>query len=445
VTEAELIVKATAYLLQRGFEDDDLARQTAHEFVDFCCGRAWVFSEAGLTADGEKLFAFTHRTFLEYFAAHQLAASHDTPEQLARQLAPRIARKEWDVVAELAIQIKDRGAERGAERIVTKLLDSRQSETNRSNIRTFVAQLLESIDLPATLIRRLTREVIDCALLESKARSTAPLSNLVWNCWSSRDVVRDTVEARVAEMIAANDAKVRRDGLRVAVSCGEASSTFATQMEVRDYWNEFSTRQVEKYSDQILEAAEQDKRFRHLAHDRELITTGELLERWPDNLGGLLDDVHATLLPHIRNPKMLWAVWLVLTETEYDSTAAKPLCVSVSRFLADSQPKLPWVIDYSGSFRLSLAEKEFVKDLDAEVFTGLTIALLVFIEAEFRTTPPDFLARDWGALESVRPYVLARFDESHNHLTQLPVASHIQRAIDDWASNRLNFISIERS
>jgi predicted NACHT family NTPase len=39
----------------------------------------WVFSEVGTTADGEKLYAFTHRTFMEYFAAGDLAAISDTP------------------------------------------------------------------------------------------------------------------------------------------------------------------------------------------------------------------------------------------------------------------------------------------------------------------------------------------------------------------------------
>ena len=45
----------------------------------------WVFSDAGTTADGEKLYAFTHRTFLEYFAAGYLAATVcDSPEELGR-------------------------------------------------------------------------------------------------------------------------------------------------------------------------------------------------------------------------------------------------------------------------------------------------------------------------------------------------------------------------
>ena len=41
----------------------------AREFVEFCRGRMWVFTDAGTTVSGQRLYGFTHRTFLEYFAA----------------------------------------------------------------------------------------------------------------------------------------------------------------------------------------------------------------------------------------------------------------------------------------------------------------------------------------------------------------------------------------
>jgi hypothetical protein len=69
-----------------------------------------VFSEAGTPAQGEKLCAFTRRTFLEYFAAGHLATTTDTPERLARALEPEIdddfGSVTWETVGELAIQIK---------------------------------------------------------------------------------------------------------------------------------------------------------------------------------------------------------------------------------------------------------------------------------------------------------------------------------------------------
>jgi predicted NACHT family NTPase len=116
VTERELITRTAEYLHDRAFESLDDARDVASEFVEFCRGRMWVFTEVGTTARGEKLYAFTHRTFLEYFAA----------EQLAHVLAPQIARNEWEVVSELAVQIKADNTNGGADRMYRALLDGQR-------------------------------------------------------------------------------------------------------------------------------------------------------------------------------------------------------------------------------------------------------------------------------------------------------------------------------
>jgi hypothetical protein len=109
VTERELIGQ-TAEFLRSSFESVDDAQDAAQEFVMFCHGRMWIFTDVGTTAADETLYAFTHRTFLEYFAAAYLAYDCDTPGDLAGVLAPHLIRDEWPVVAELAIQIKDRAS-----------------------------------------------------------------------------------------------------------------------------------------------------------------------------------------------------------------------------------------------------------------------------------------------------------------------------------------------
>jgi predicted NACHT family NTPase len=81
----------------------------------------WVLTDTGTTAQGEKLYSFTHRTFLEYFAAVHLATVTDTPEGLASVLADRLRKGEWEIVGQLAIQIKDRNSYRGADRVYTAL------------------------------------------------------------------------------------------------------------------------------------------------------------------------------------------------------------------------------------------------------------------------------------------------------------------------------------
>ena len=157
VTENELVREATSFLRGRGFESDTEAARAATEFVEFCRGRMWVFSDVGTTANGEHLYSFTHRTFMEYFAAYYLASTNDTPEALALALAPKIIRSEWEMVGQLSVQIKDRISVRGAERVITALIDGEfdWNAEERANIARFARECAKITELPPSLMRRL--------------------------------------------------------------------------------------------------------------------------------------------------------------------------------------------------------------------------------------------------------------------------------------------------
>jgi hypothetical protein len=162
-TERELIAAATEFLHGRGFESLDEARDAAREVIEFSRGRMWVFSDHGTTESGEKLYAFTHRTFLEYFAAAQLAYDSDTPEKLAQALAPHVARSEWEVIGELAVQIKDQSSKDGGTRVYDYLISDspRQPPEGRSNVLQFLGRSLRSVRPSPSTVRRLTSVIID--------------------------------------------------------------------------------------------------------------------------------------------------------------------------------------------------------------------------------------------------------------------------------------------
>jgi hypothetical protein len=52
---------------------------------------------------------------MEYFAAGQLAATSDTPEELAPKLAPLVHSDNWHVVGELAVKLKGDTTDRRAD------------------------------------------------------------------------------------------------------------------------------------------------------------------------------------------------------------------------------------------------------------------------------------------------------------------------------------------
>jgi hypothetical protein len=142
VTEAELVKSATDYLLERRFGDRDEARQEACRFVEFCRGRAWVFTDTGTTGDGDRLYQFTHRTFLEFFAAEHLVRTHPTPDDLSSVLLPRIRAGEWDVVAQLAFQLQDDNIDGAADLLLNDLVNQEDVDSDRDLLLNFAARTL---------------------------------------------------------------------------------------------------------------------------------------------------------------------------------------------------------------------------------------------------------------------------------------------------------------
>jgi hypothetical protein len=142
VTEERLIAKTTEYLSQKLFEDE--AQKVAHEFIEFCKGRAWVFTNTGSTKQGEELYQFTHQTFLEYFTAAYLCRTHPTAAKLLNILRPRIVKREWDVVAQLAFQIQNKNVEGAGNYLLSSLIKQTQTAGDeRWNLLSFAVRCLE--------------------------------------------------------------------------------------------------------------------------------------------------------------------------------------------------------------------------------------------------------------------------------------------------------------
>lgn len=175
IVESKLIAELAQYLHKRRFEDEIEAESVARDFAQFLCGRAWVLSDTGTRPSGERIFQFTHRTFLEYFAANQLVRVCGGPATLADRLLPRLQKSEWDVVAQLAIQIQNRTLEDAGDKMVRLLLDasSALNGNEKLSILSFTTRLLDFLVPRPGLIREMVDRGIDACVDHAIAMARA--------------------------------------------------------------------------------------------------------------------------------------------------------------------------------------------------------------------------------------------------------------------------------
>ncbi|MFG2272101.1 NACHT domain-containing protein [Streptomyces chartreusis] len=165
LTRDQLVNFVKRFLLEKRFEDEDEAEAAASQFVDFCTGRAWVLSNVGSDA-AQELYGFTHRTFLEYFAANQLVRLNPTAGQLFEQLRDRIAHAEWDVVSQLALQIVGNNTENGIDVFLEMVLAAGASAPleEQANLISFAARSLAFAVPRPQLLREICHASVDLAL-----------------------------------------------------------------------------------------------------------------------------------------------------------------------------------------------------------------------------------------------------------------------------------------
>lgn len=119
---AELAEFLATDVLADRYDSVDEARHASESFLDFCAGRAWVLTDTG-SGTFEPWYGFTHKTFLEYFAANHLVKQEQSVAGVWSSIRPMLGDSRWDVVSELAVQIVDRDREDGADHLLGMLVD----------------------------------------------------------------------------------------------------------------------------------------------------------------------------------------------------------------------------------------------------------------------------------------------------------------------------------
>lgn len=446
VTESELIAETTRFLNGRGFESPEEAQGDAAEFVSFCKGRAWVFSDAGTTADGQVLYTFTHRTFLEYFTAAYIAILNDTPEELARVIAPHVANQEWEIVAELAVQKKDQTSDLGAERVIKWLLanNHQYSVEGRCNVLQFVTLCLNSIDLPPRLVREVTREDMKHLLAGSLTTEDyyLPMASLLSVGGDSRQVIAEEFNATIAQMIDSTDQVESLKALRLAVHVSSGvfygrQSGFGTNA---DFWVTVAEENTRTYADAIIRAAANDLSFKYLALMRDLISAREALATSDRGLSELFVDVPVGIFGSFWMGYAQSTLMMFLGSESSSWEDAQRRLAELGEVL-NMHPESPWVeLEGLGDIPLNV-EGEFRDGITMDAETYLFVAAVIIIFEEYSRAEVDEFAVK--ICPQLIPYIALRRSRSTDgnvaELPRLPISAYFQELFDSWAAGDIRF------
>ncbi|GIG64486.1 NACHT domain-containing protein [Phytomonospora endophytica] len=122
MTERQLRTVAARNLLSEVVADRREAERLAGEVIELCRGRGWLFTDIGLNDDAEEIFAFTHRSLMEYFAARHHVRHAASVDRLARELVPHIVSQKNPVLAQMCVSIVSQNSAAGSSQMILELL-----------------------------------------------------------------------------------------------------------------------------------------------------------------------------------------------------------------------------------------------------------------------------------------------------------------------------------
>jgi hypothetical protein len=493
VTEDELVDEASRFLFRRGFESIDDASDAAREFVAFCRGRMWVISEAGTNRNGMRLYSFTHRTFLEYFAASWLASACDRPEDLALSLIDHISDSKWAVVDELAIQIKESTTDQGADRIYKALLHGpadqdqtsialrgRASVEHREALVAFLIRCLRSVIPSPTVVRGIAAEILDAFSSTGfpSGNELTQLSDLLVAAAENRTVVADEIDKRVHELIGKDSKSARMSALLLAMVPGEKivfrfrrASDPVLRGQVR-FWADWVTRQADVLSAAFAAEISTNTWLWTAALRAGFVTIESVMEQ-PQGLSLLMFERYRISLGRpAPSAYLLWIYDELMDSAEGHSSgrgseanvhqaadtrlgrmqaSALGDFRAIGQYLSD-HPQPPWIRVPRGSYDShSFQPLLLLKDLSIDEFAFLGIAFFVFsvYELEGLNWVLEKPGMDWGPLGSLLSYIDHRRHASRGssvtahrqriELPDLPVPAVATRLLRDWACNQVKF------
>lgn len=122
VEERQLTKIIASFFRDTGGAEPSDAESRAQNFLDFCADRAWLLTKKGPSDRGDRVFGFTHRTFMEYFAAEALVRRAANADIVVKDVVRAYESDPASVLADVIVQCFDEKQDRGAEQIISAVI-----------------------------------------------------------------------------------------------------------------------------------------------------------------------------------------------------------------------------------------------------------------------------------------------------------------------------------
>jgi hypothetical protein len=406
IREGRLLAEAAAFLQARGFGTADEAEDAAMEFVEFCRERTWVLSP-GITAQGERGYGFTHRTFLEYYAAAHIATElHTTPGDLAGFLAGRVSDGEWNAADLLAVSVMEQKTDDTADHVFRFLLEPDSTSGDRGELLKFLVRLLDHASPSAAAVRALTRQIILHRIDYDPQREILhPLVYLTPPAPAWRDLVSSEISSYLSTAATSGDPRAAPEALRLLLELADHRGRDPS-------WHEWAAALASRHAADIAGACAASSELRTMALYANVITVEQAL-KMPGGLSALMQPVPQLLECTLTTP---YPGDLYMTVTVHGVNDEEAFTV-IGRY-AISHPALPMTRASDYDFGLADSfDEEVLRSEGAHLSetAGLGLAVVHAICAE---------VFGW---DGERP----RAD--------LPMPARFKQTFSDWAEGKADF------
>nr|WSZ16127.1 NACHT domain-containing protein [Streptomyces canus] len=123
VQEKQLRKIISQFFTDTASVDETDAVNRAQDFLDFCADRAWLLTYQGTDDRDQRLFGFTHRTFMEYFAAEAVVRRSRSIEEIVLEITRAYEADASSVLADVIFQCADDKYDGGAREVVAGLME----------------------------------------------------------------------------------------------------------------------------------------------------------------------------------------------------------------------------------------------------------------------------------------------------------------------------------